>query len=339
MLDFADLNLDQVLHAHQASMAAVHSLSCTVNRTDSYPKENTVQLKYWRRGDLMRAHETRSDNSAIADGLVKDSVAIRVSRNISIAGQPEEIGATREASRSPFFTCDPPFELLQTFVRFPRFDAPLATFLSQKHNSLKLSARKEGGRDLIQIDLSMPNPVNAASHWDFEIWMDPGMNHQVRKLITRIDGDDGGRTEREIIKFSEVTPGLFFPVESQLNQYQNGKVIAVIKTKVSDLKVNETIDDSVFELAIPVGASVTDKIAGSTYIVAADHSRIKVAAAPSDREMLSGTLVTASSPPPTPWKEAHPEPGANLLWYALAIVFAVLALVVFGVRFRNMKSH
>jgi hypothetical protein len=273
------------------------------------------------------------------DGLAKAGVTLTMTRETGKANTSEKIGVTRQAGDSPYFSCEAPRYLLQTFycAQQKHASGPLEIFLLQPRNALAWKTDQLDGNKVVRIDLSIPRTRGDDKRRDFELWLDPKVNHLARKLITRTEGNDGSRTVLEVLKFDEPVPGVFFPVVSKLIAYQDNKPEVTIDIEVSDLRVNQPIADSVFTLEIPAGAFVADEISGTSYTMVAGGGKTDVQNRPRMDVAAIGIQSDPNAPKPTPWQEAHPETLTSGLWYIAAAFFVLLAVGTLWLRRRSNR--
>lgn len=158
----------------------------------------------------------------------------------------------------------PVLEPLGELVLFelPWCKKPLHRLLDQGQVN-KIKSVTEGGRTLVYID------VRDEQDRHYEIWVDPSVNHLVRKFVAQWSLKDGtdARYEGEALSFQEVKPGVFFPDRLVNSTFRNGSWIAKVEASLTNLRVNEALPSKLFQHAFPPGTRVADEQRGISYFV------------------------------------------------------------------------
>jgi len=157
------------------------------------------------------------------------------------------------------------------------------------------------------------------------------VNYLVRKAIYSIPGSSF-RREDEIVKFLEIAPGIFFPVEAIGTSPPDSRS----KAKLLEIKVNQPLPPSIFKFSYPRGVYFGDSITGTQYRVDSEGNAIS-------KKTPLGT------PPPPPagelpqvgqGMESQGEPESITRWI---LPVSVMVLVLAGgfavlIRLRKHKS-
>ncbi|WP_171473498.1 hypothetical protein [Frigoriglobus tundricola] len=106
-----------------------------------------------------------------------------------------------------------------------------------------------------------------------EFWFDPKANYLVRKSVMVPAADGNYRWEHEVVVFSEPAPGVFVPSTVEDRLILKGKQEAVVRTVLTDLKVNHAMPATALRVPGVEGRSCLDLDRDSRYDVDADGNR------------------------------------------------------------------
>lgn len=175
----------------------------------------------------------------------------------------------------------------------------------------------------------------ATSKYKMEFWIDPAVNHLVRAMYMVMD--DGSRVEAEVITFREHQPGLFFP-EQMARRYRPGASAQAKGARPWDeqctikAEINCPIDDTVFRIRYPSGATFIDSMSRTAYTVDADGRRTGPVRA------LVGDSNDAQ--PLEHARSAHSSDSANTRWWAYTLALSIVGLgLSLAVKVRSRRSN
>jgi hypothetical protein len=123
------------------------------------------------------------------------------------------------------------------------------------------------GRTLYHVRFSTRAP-RGNRKLDHDAWFDPACNFLVRKAICT-SGDY--RFEAEVLNFSEVKRGLYFPSVVVVRISGKQGLINMIRTTFTSVRINDPVAPSALELKFPKGTKVTDTIKATSYLTDADE--------------------------------------------------------------------
>jgi hypothetical protein len=156
-----------------------------------------------------------------------------------------------------------------------------------------------------------------------DIWFDEGHNFLATKLV--LLGEPS--LEHEVTSFAEIKPGIFFPKVVEVRMRQKGELRRLMTKHFNIVRINEHIDERVFQLTFPPGTSVGDETKGVTYVTG------------------EGEIpATEPSPLPPPMHESldyptgHRRPSTTGIALAsVVVIILVLGIVGWLVRSRLKK--
>jgi hypothetical protein len=132
------------------------------------------------------------------------------------------------------------------------------------------------------------------------------------------------RHEANVETFDEVEPGIFFPSFVSQKDYQAGKMMFEGVTRISDIRVNHSIPESVFDLRFPAGIEVYDKRREVMYKVGPNEEPVGPAT-PAPPGVLSQAAIAGDGPTPLdadervfPWRRV--ALGCSIAMIALGLI-------------------
>ncbi|HET6575346.1 MAG TPA: hypothetical protein VFG68_17195 [Fimbriiglobus sp.] len=161
----------------------------------------------------------------------------------------------------------------------------------------------------IHVDL-----VHASGRLEF--WFDPKVNYLVRKSVMVPAGDSSYRWEHEVVEFTEVRPAVFVPTTVEHHCSIGGELQTVVRTVLSELKVNHPMPKVALRIPGIAGMECIDLDRDVKFNVDADGNRVgpetpvkvahHIALKPDDPDKRSRRPVEYYSSPlpsrtPTPW--------------------------------------
>ncbi len=142
-------------------------------------------------------------------------------------------------------------------------------FLESNHEAverLKTKPLKYEGIELISGDPCHKISMDQGNATEY-FWFDPKKNYLIRRTQYHPNYNKKIYFEREVEKFIEPKPGVWFPSQTISRQSRSGKMVIFGRTTFRNVVVNGPIPDSTFQLKFPVGTKVTDNRAGTYYVV------------------------------------------------------------------------
>jgi hypothetical protein len=203
-----------------------------------------------------------------------------------------------------------------------------AEMLEKPHRIHSVERVTDNGRGLIYVRLT-------ALEGDHEFWFDPAVNHLVRKATRVPEGARDLRFESEVTKFTEAAPGVFFPTEVEHRRHKDSQLTGVVRTTISDLKVNQSLPTDTLRIPNIAGMTCTDADRRTDFTVDADGNRV---GPETPAEFATGVPHSSSS---TPFQALAPSqpPWPLWLWVLIASCFCLaLAGGLWYVRHRRSES-
>jgi len=238
-----------------------------------------------RSGDKERVKELEGSQLGVRDTIV-DLKAKKASQFVPKRGEK----SINTALIGPEQRIVVPVQIWEwTLFELPECKEQLGELLDEAELKA-LKATSESGEALIYLD------IRDTKDRRYEVWVDPGTNYLVRKLIchgSRVN--TGYRIEQEVLSFREVKPGLFFPERVVYSLIISGDWMTKTEATLANLRVNETLPAGMFQHTFPPGTLVTDYEHGTGYTLGANGEPTKVGSfVPSSPPVSVGT-----STPPT----------------------------------------
>ncbi len=170
-------------------------------------------------------------------------------------------------------------------------------------------AEKLDGADSIRLDLEMD-----AEGSKFEIWLDIGTNYLFKRIVSTPRGKPG--LEFRMSEFKEIKKGIFCPTKAERILYRGTKT----RIELTDIRVNDPIPDSVFDVRLAPGGLFTDESDGKVYKAGSDGKPGSVVG----RVVLPAGEATS----PAPTLAATPLNADDPVWWSWPRVLAIASVIV-----------
>jgi hypothetical protein len=326
--DEADL-VTTVRAAHRSARESIRSLAATVTYEQTFPKKELVATaKYWRSLGVVRVHEPVDAGSN--DYLLKDGEIRQVGYSGDRRGGPRSYVATRRPKTTTLCMCDPWTLML---IDFPgpnggRYDYDHVLELAKR--PAQAVRERRGGRDYVRVTIT--SDMVSGAEVTTALWHDVGYNYLVSRMEV-IFSSSSDRGVAEIMEFTDFGQGVFVPTKYRRQMFHREKLVSGEDVTLSDVRVNEPIPKSVFQLpAIPAGTVLRNEFAGTRYPVNSGWQRIGAA------ETLPHAFVAGKLPgePVENRGQSTHEPRSWSLWLAPAplVVLAVAGACLLYRRYR-----
>ncbi len=158
---------------------------------------------------------------------------------------------------------------------------------------------------------------------DFTIFLDPKANFAICKRL--VDVPDKGqivKTSYSVLKFQEFPGGIFIP--THVRNTSKDPYDDVVDIKVTNLKVNEQIDEDSLKVSFPEGIYVLDTIRDKIYIWGKDGPRLEFSSKNKDFQNWLGTQVSQTD-------------MGMVAFIAINVVLVCLVVVVVLIRRRRRR--
>jgi len=282
--DNSDLLVADLLKKHQASRERIQTVICKVhlqrentNTTDKVADSRDEFLgSFWITKNSVRAKWFESGRNF--DGVWKNNTL--TTQNKLSAGGKELWGATRIAVPSRHWLRGDPYRVGLLGVNPPMdpHTMSLETLATRSDTNPKLLSGTGGLGDLsvLRFTFSPKQGNNLKGKTFVDVSLDAKLNFLIKKVVFLREGQDPWLT-LEITEFLELKPGLYFPKKSLSTQVVNGKVVAKHIATISDISINEPIDDEMFILIFQPNTMMADGINQSNYLIDEFGERISEA--------------------------------------------------------------
>jgi len=330
-------SLEDLAALHGAAVARWESIDGNFEMIEG---QHRFVLHYQKSGNRFRCdeHSNLFLPDDLGSGVSRDGKTIRLQTGPTYKKGQALINAS---GNDPYFRCNPAEQLLFGFLRHPEHAVNMSEFITQPTKSRSISKIRQDGRDLIQLSVSLPHIQFPEMSYDFEYYLDPSINYLARKVIIRINQREDDRTEREVTEFREISPGVFFPTRSKTVHYSKSKPESTSEFRTINLRVNEPIDESAFNLTIPPGVVVRDEILGRQYKTDANGQPID------SKALIPGKMVSSSAimsgpgtAEPTPYHQRPAsEQAGSVFWIILGLTVLGLATVVYFFIRRARRAY
>lgn len=259
--------LDEVRAGNKAALESIRSFSCRVTMSSvvgSGGPASGSSAEYWWSNGASRVRS--NENGQLRDSVARDFTFHVLTKGRDVKGRQQTTFLTQpitgDEPHGPF----DPWSLGLFKLCGPKgWPLTLDEILSRPHILNGVERRSEGGRNSIVVDLSME--LLPGNHGDFEIWFDPAVNYLAFKVVgsPSSSGTKEIARQSEVTRFIEVEPAIYFPQRAERKFFKDGRCTYQAVVDFSDIRVNQAIAESMFEIPIPPGAHVVDAVNGSSY--------------------------------------------------------------------------
>ena len=263
---------------NRAAIASIRTLQCRYERVPwagTTPEQANRLIfltvapgRFWQSGDAYRLFEPYADDSRTRDYVVRDGQVLV--RRLSFAADrpPRPVLGLEQAG--PGLGAGGEMWQYLLFSHAGSIPPPGAGFYTldeilRRPHDLHEVERLPSGE--IRLRLS-----HRGALWQ-EFWCDPKANHLVRKVVWSPAGDPALRWEYEVIEFAEPAAGVFVPTTVEARCLIAGNREAVIRTVLSDVRVNEPLAADALRLSGIAGMECVDGIRQVRYVVDADGNQ------------------------------------------------------------------
>lgn len=272
------LKLDELRDLHRASRESIRTLVCQVDLhvqvfNQTPPVEQACSGRFWHNVDGVRGKV--KDGNEYMDRLWKDSVRIDI--RTRVANGKTEVGASKVRAVSRHADrCDPFTRGLLIFnVPETVSDVPLEELLTLASKARLGKTVSNGTQSLVGLDLAFDAGEKRKNSWTVEIQLDPALNYLAKRTVYTASSANGTfRRVAEVLEFSEVLPGVFFPIRVQGQSTDRGKKWSAFTARLTNIRINEPLPDDIFQVRYPPGIFLSDGIRGEVYQVDADGNAI-----------------------------------------------------------------
>ncbi len=326
-------DLEVVVAGQAAALKSVQTLSAHVV-VDSVPgnEDFPVSADYWRSFDRIRIKEYFRTGQR-EDILVKDSKVLSVGRAGKDSTSKYPIAGTKTSVQDALCICDIWMRMILNFPGRKTGRLPLDEFLRQTHKQLTCRKVQDQGKQTVYVRVVYEDPDYGEK--EIEVWFDPAVNYLATKMfVTWQRSEEKNQARTEILKFSEASPGVYFPVKSQTQAFYGKKLLATTHTALSDLHINEPLAEGIFQLEIPAGTMMADRIQGKLYKT--DSHGLPVGEvkelpmnAPPPLDVAANTLFSS---------QTTEEPRSIYKWIVVASMFVLVLATVLWLLHRRRKA-
>jgi hypothetical protein len=264
----ADL-ISQERAANRMSIESVQSLHARIEFATpdgSAPAEGLPKAgEYWKQGSDERQNQTSYDQTVVQvlslGGKQKVLTSSRTKQGKVIraaASMSTEAGTTVvDPFRLGLFKLDDGhWDSLDELLRRPVERVNAEEAVSEGLSLVKISTRLEGR--------------------DWEIWVDPAVNHLIRKAVQSYPLPNKAvlRMECEITGFRETAPSVYFPEGVRQRHFMGDKLVADNLVHFREVRVNQPIPAGIFRMKFPAGIWMEDRIQQVNYKIDENGERL-----------------------------------------------------------------
>ncbi len=319
---------------NNAALGAISSLSLRFERdwVQTPPPEDAQSYfsissgQYWYTPETFRLQER--DNNHERDSIVRGGKGLTWGRRPNLMGPTLGRNAVDRAAGQAIWEY---LVFRHQGREYPRA-RPFDELLSQPH-TLNVVRLVPAGRGVKPGEIL----VDSSHEWcRLELRFDPTVNYLVRhRVVTPVQAKHV-RWEDEVLIFTEPTPGVFIPTTIEHRCSVNGEIRAIVRTTLTDVRVNIPLGADTFRIPNIAGIECVDFIRRVKYTVDADGKQ----SGPDTPASIHAPIVTLTdskipdgprvpSRPPTPW-----------WWYVLggSVVLLIAAWVIARRRGRHDES-
>lgn len=315
----------------RGALAPIQRFSCTYLIEETIPtKKVFAKGTYLRSGNVVRIKEGK-EGSKTEDLLIRNGQAKRVGR--SWQGENIQFFATLETEKKWFIWGDVWQRMMLDLTNPEGERESYDSFLERIQKAARVSPEKLQGRDCVKIEVEEKTKEGFTKV--MMVWLDAGHHYMVRRIESYDISDPRDRNISEVLEFSEIAPGITFPIKVRVEAIRKGKNTATYETQLADIQVNPTISEKEFRLPqIPPGTHLEDSIHGKSGTIGPDWNF----AGPTKARTSAITLPAKSQPPvDLNGRQSLSEPWSTS-WYVLAGSLALL-LVCILVLFLGKKGN
>lgn len=321
---------------NRAAIQSVRTMECRYERvpwgdTTLEEAKKWIRLdsgRFWRSGATYRLFETREH----VDGNSRDYV-VRDGRMLFLRkGRMPQPSLGWEAIQPVDGTGGEMWQYL-LFSHWGWISPSFYTLeeILQHRHTLRSAERLPPPSNQIHVELKHDGVTRQ------EFWFDPKANYLVRKSVMVPAKDSSYRWEDEVIEFAEPAPGVFVPTTIETRSYLKGNLRVVVRTHITELKVNHVMPASALRLPGIAGMECIDYDRDVQFKVDADgnavgpEKSVKVTrgAPPDASKSAPGYDSPVPSQPPTPW----------WVWVLIASGVVLVSGLVLGIVRRRRQAE
>ncbi|HMP02999.1 MAG TPA: hypothetical protein PKD86_03985 [Gemmatales bacterium] len=314
-------DLEKLLRWHRSTREAIHSISCDLGVVWTYPEQPTQQPEsrsgsYRRQGELVKVTENV--------GFEATSRLHRGGKCVAMSRTPSSVGMSISSIKDciSFFHIERFAGLIVTYPMALEY-YPLEELVRQARRTPRVRERGE----LVDLELQLPDRDREGVVWTTTVTLDKSLGCMIVQVVDECSHSKPYQRIRRMSDFEEFPDGVHFPRRLEGRSVVEGKVQTVMTTRITNLKINETIPAREFALDIPHGVWVFDNLRMTKYQIDAQGNRIS-------EEMPYQKVTTVM----TTEEKARVRTGPNaptveeptgfwpFAWYGSALVMVVLVL-------------
>lgn len=324
--------LDVVRDAHRATRESIRTLSCEVALTSSLsppkppsPQKTTAKLWYSLNATRLTVIEPFGMK---VDYLWKDGHRITVTHGVHFQRSHVTPSAEKCAwSGGDRHRCDPHQcgLLMLNISRFADY-FPFEQILEEA-SSRRAAKQTVGGKDFVVATLTFDATTKRPEPSTLDVYFDPTVSFLVRKAVHSSVAKHGRvSTVREVIRFRQCGPGVFFPERVEESMETDGKQITTTAVEFTEIRVNQPLPASATRMSFPYGIHFSDEIRKESYRVDSEGNQISKAI-PHPTEAAPAKESAVDSQPQNQ-TEVEPPPAGR--WILPASASILLTGVVAG---------
>jgi hypothetical protein len=331
-----DKLLALVRNSHRAAVQSISTLACRFTIEEGGDRLTPVLTgDYWKGPDTVRLSQ-HYPSGVVQEELINETEALSLATYLEPNENGEKVFASRLSVNEWGSVADVPARMLFNFPGKLTTRLNLDRLLELTGEPRDIKKVTQEGRELIRLDLGYQDPRLGPVR--LQIWFDPSFNYLARKqLMTWVRNGLELGGEVSILSYSEALPGIFIPLRSQIQRLTDRKPVHTTVVALSDVRVNEPIEPSVFRMDIPAGTLYTDNIEGKRYHVdARGFPQGAVSSAPRERR-----YSMAGANDQAPGVQTSSDTSAITSWLIIVTVSSLVGLgfLAWAWRYRRARAR
>lgn len=277
--------------------------------------------RFWRSGDVYRLSNPRGDGTTL-DGVVRNGRELFLHKGGPLPHPILGLVTLRPVDGVGGYMWQ--WLLFSHWGWNPPSHYPLYDILEHPH-VIRMAERLPSPDGTIHIELTHDGGR-------LEFWFDPKVNYLIRKGIMIPAGDKTFRWENEVVEFLEGAPAVFVPIVIEHRCFVKGTLKAVLRTILSDVKVNKPLSKDALRLPGIAGMECVDSDRQVKFKVDADGNPVGpeipvpvYRAAPASHP--GGPPISSGNSSSSPQPSGPPLPGWTWILCISASIL-VMALVL-----------
>jgi hypothetical protein len=324
---------------NRAAIASIATMECRYERrpwANTTPEQAAKHYALFSPGSFWRSGEVWRLLRPMGDGTTMDCV-VRDGRGLFLR-QGGPLGSRRQLVNETMGSVDGVGGLMWQWLSFSHWGPvpicyyPFHEILEHPH-TIRRAERLSPEND-IHIELTHGNGR-------LEFWFDPKVNYLIRKRVMVPAADKKYRWEDEVVDFAEPAPAVFVPIALEHRCFVDGALQAVLRTILSDVKVNQPLAQDALRIPKIAGLECVDFNRNVKFKVDADGNAIGPES-PEEVVYVAPNYKQGSGIPTPPYYKDPFEPSKPptpwWMWMLIASLTVLLTAVIAAIVRRRRQA-